>query len=127
MDFTALTDQEILNLIEAGQRELESRKNAGKSPIVVEFRCEEPFHVCVECRGDCRPGGFIRHRSHCSTPKAQPEEKKVSVAKKGVSAAKLKELARNGEIAHAGLTEDEIAGSVSCGLISMSEAMNRDF
>jgi len=44
----------------------------------------------------------------------------------GVPVAKVQQLAREGQISTAGLTEDEIADAVKLGVISMSDAMNRD-
>lgn len=89
------------------------------------------FHVCEECNMDAHEGRAIRHSKRCATPTAQPEIDRKRVMTPGEArtlarADEIARLAKRGEIAKAGLSEDEIVQAVNCGMISMDDAMNRD-
>jgi len=94
-------------------------------------------HACNDCGAWCRPGERIRHSKRCDTPTAQASEWSGPTASAPPAASKpvgrrlsipeIQRLAREGEIAHAGLTEDEVVKMVDRGHISVSDAMNRDF
>lgn len=68
----------------------------------------------------------IRHTRRCETPDAQIVRSvaAATVATPGPSAAEFRRAARDGE---AGRYEGDLVGAVACGLISPSDAMNRDF
>lgn len=89
------------------------------------------YCVCIDCGGWSHEGQAIKHSKRCATPTAQParfdEPKTPSERKAQRDAREIKRLAEQGEIAKAGLTEDEIVDAVNQGLITMSDAMNRDF
>ncbi len=89
------------------------------------------FHVCEDCNMDAHEGRAIRHSKRCSTPTAQPEIDRSRAMTKGEARTQVKvdeiaRLAKRGEIAKAGLSEDEIVDAVACGAVSMDDAMNRD-
>lgn len=94
-----------------------------------ETRGSLTVHVCNDCRAWSHEGTPIRHGGRCDTPAAQPEIKADACTTKGDrrELARLRRLAKAGEISHAGLTEDEIVAAVRHGAISESDAMNRDF
>ena len=89
------------------------------------------FHVCEGCNMDAHEGRAIRHSKRCSTPTAQPEIDRSRPMTRGeartqAKADEIARLAKRGEIAKAGLSEDEIVQAVNAGIVSMSDAMNRD-
>jgi hypothetical protein len=89
------------------------------------------YCVCCDCGGWAYDGQAIKHSKRCDTPTAQPtrfdEPKTPSERKAQRDAREIKRLAERGEIAKAGLTEDEIVAAVDLHVISVSDAMNRDY
>ena len=89
------------------------------------------FHVCEDCNRDAHEGRAILHSKRCSTPDAQPEIDRSRNLTRGEARTQARaddvaRLAKRGEIAKAGLSEDEIVKAVAWGQIPMSDAMNRD-
>jgi hypothetical protein len=79
---------------------------------------------CCECGRWAHEGPrAVNHAKHCDTGKAAKEQK-VSQSRR--SPAQIKAIAEAGAASHLG-TEDEIVGLVNSGVISASDAMNRDF
>lgn len=96
---------------------------------------------CLDCRQWCRPGQKVSHSRRCDlhgtkaplfayadAPGYEAEAKAAEVEPEPsmVSYAQLRRHARQGTLA-AVLSDDEILQARLGGLISESEAMNRDF
>jgi hypothetical protein len=82
---------------------------------------------CNECRASVgstpafpRTAVDIKHRETCSCFVAAAQAKVV------VTAAQA-EIARQGAVSHAGLTDDQIVEAVNAGKISANDALNRDY
>lgn len=104
--------------------EIRTEKRGGdENPVVV--------NVCNDCRAWEHVGKPLRHSKRCATPRAQPDFDPNRCTTKGdrktlSHVRDIERAAKAGEIATTGLSEDEIVGAVNAGVISMSDAMNRD-